>query len=508
MVKAGSKRQSGGDATAAAKKQKTDKKKIAPQKIEKAEKIIEPVIKELTAKFKNPEDSIQFLLQHSKVPVDEFFKKHWEKTPLAMHADEEAKDYGKIFGFDYFCQVLKETEAKDAELVLIPERDFVFSKYVDGKKEELEFAEDLTETAFVKVFNEDKYSVQIHQPQRVQDALWALMEKMECYFGCIAGANVYMTPEKCQMLAPHYDDVDVFVIQLEGSKTWKLYKPHVELANEYSDDLAQDKIGEPVMTVTLKPGDVLYMPRGTIHQAQAESRSTHVTLSTYQKHNVAAYLGHTFNEILRQEVSKSLDLRRGLPIGLLPGMNGISANDYADQLTKLADHIRKEKITLPHPEEMVMDFMTNRLPPFGMAEFDVEAATPPAETDKVQLRNKQHFAYFLRVSVDEGMDEMDEEEDNEVEDEEANLEKNELYVMSSAHNDRATHSMVQRQLMGDDGEFLTMDEEFKPVLDTLMKADEPVSVASLKVKSKDGDDMDVMPLIMGLFNLGALEVCK
>lgn len=43
------------------------------------------------------------------------------------------------------------------------------------------------------------------------------------WFGCVVGSNIYITPSNAQGFAPHYDDVDVFIIQVEGRKLWKLY---------------------------------------------------------------------------------------------------------------------------------------------------------------------------------------------------------------------------------------------------------------------------------------------
>ena len=45
-----------------------------------------------------------------------------------------------------------------------------------------------------------------------------------------AGVNVYITPypnesKVEQGFAPHYDDIDAFLLQLEGKKQWNLYKP-------------------------------------------------------------------------------------------------------------------------------------------------------------------------------------------------------------------------------------------------------------------------------------------
>jgi len=33
----------------------------------------------------------------------------------------------------------------------------------------------------------------------------------------------YLTPPGSQGFAPHYDDIEAFVLQLEGKKRWKLY---------------------------------------------------------------------------------------------------------------------------------------------------------------------------------------------------------------------------------------------------------------------------------------------
>ena len=35
----------------------------------------------------------------------------------------------------------------------------------------------------------------------------------------------YLTPPGSQGFAPHYDDIEAFVVQLEGRKHWRLYNP-------------------------------------------------------------------------------------------------------------------------------------------------------------------------------------------------------------------------------------------------------------------------------------------
>lgn len=57
-----------------------------------------------------------------------------------------------------------------------------------------------------------------------------------------------------QGLAPHHDDVDIFVCQTEGSKRWRLYNPRkgFALPAQPSGDLPEDILGDPIMDVTLQ----------------------------------------------------------------------------------------------------------------------------------------------------------------------------------------------------------------------------------------------------------------
>ena len=72
-----------------------------------------------------------------------------------------------------------------------------------------------------------------------------------------------------QGFAPHFDDVEVFILQIEGKKRWRLYEPRnkqEELPRFSSPNFDQSEIGEPCLDVVLEAGDLLYLPRGTIHQ--------------------------------------------------------------------------------------------------------------------------------------------------------------------------------------------------------------------------------------------------
>jgi hypothetical protein len=86
-----------------------------------------------------------------------------------------------------------------------------------------------------------------------------------------------------------------------------------------SEDLAEGAVGEPEMDVVLEPGDMLYMPRGTVHTAVAqEAGSCHLRLSTYQRWSYAELAGHMMAAAAagqQEPACLPLALRKGLPLG-------------------------------------------------------------------------------------------------------------------------------------------------------------------------------------------------
>ena len=131
---------------------------------------------------------------------------------------------------------------------------------------------------------ENGCSVRLLCPHLYSPTVHHLLSLLESEFGCMVGANAYLTPGKAsQGFSPHYDDIEAIILQLEGKKRWKIYHPVLPLPRDSSRDFNASELSEPIMDVVLEAGDVLYMPRGWIHQAvtlRDNEHSLHLTVST------------------------------------------------------------------------------------------------------------------------------------------------------------------------------------------------------------------------------------
>jgi ribosomal protein L16 Arg81 hydroxylase len=98
-------------------------------------------------------------------------------------------------------------------------------------------------------------------------------------FAAPAEAVAYLTPAGQQGARAHSDPSDVYVIQLEGTKHWQVWATPESRRLGVDRDYTMAELGKPLLDVSLRPGDVLYVPYGTPHVAAAEEQvSLHVTV--------------------------------------------------------------------------------------------------------------------------------------------------------------------------------------------------------------------------------------
>jgi hypothetical protein len=146
---------------------------------------------------------------------------------------------------------------------------------------------------------------------------------LEAYLGHPAQANAYFTPRGSQGLPVHHDTHEVLSLQVAGEKRWLVYEPALELplkSQRYRSALGAP--GEPVLDVTLRAGDTLYLPRGWLHQAlTSDSDSLHITVGV----NVRTWLDEARAALEEQAGDVALRRAAGGDPPALPALDPESA---------------------------------------------------------------------------------------------------------------------------------------------------------------------------------------
>ena len=131
----------------------------------------------------------------------------------------------------------------------------------------------------------DGYTIVLDGVERHIRAIAALSQSIEVELNFPVQVNAYITPPRSQGLVPHYDDHDVLILQIQGSKTWHIYEgadvPPREIQREKDKAVGIEDLPSPI-DLQLEAGDVLYLPRGKVHEAETNSEpSIHLTVGVH-----------------------------------------------------------------------------------------------------------------------------------------------------------------------------------------------------------------------------------
>lgn len=161
-------------------------------------------------------------------------------------------------------------------------------------------------------------------------------------FAANIGANVYCSFQGVQAFGSHYDVHDVFVVQTEGEKVWTLYETRadnpIEAPPGTTETLQffQRSRGAVAAQLTMKAGDVLYLPRGVYHDALAkDGPSLHITYA------VTPFTGRAVLNVLDTLASKQSVFRSYLAPADLDG-GGLLKRQLATLSETLAEIMARD----------------------------------------------------------------------------------------------------------------------------------------------------------------------
>lgn len=315
--------------------------------------------------FQRPADALDYLL--APCPAERFTDEVYEQTPLIIRREEPDR-YRDLLSIEAIDRLVAEVELRGDTLQIvradprIAPRDYTLS---NGIVDPIRLAD----------FYADGATIILNQLQRLHAPLDRLTRALEAAFSAQFQTNVYLTPATGQGFPVHFDNHDVIVLQVEGSKAWRLYEAPIHLVyrGERFEPGAYDP-GESTDSFTLNAGDALYIPRGQMHEAAGNEHgpSLHITVGIITK---------TWTDLILEAVAgvalDDPDFRRSLPLGFTHADADLDAMraTFDDLMNRLADRATMD----PALAVLRDDFVRRRRPHIDgavlMPRPAVEAAT-------------------------------------------------------------------------------------------------------------------------------------
>lgn len=229
---------------------------------------------------------------------------------------------------------------------------------------------------------------------------------LEPAFSASIQTNIYLTPPGAQGFRTHYDNHDVFVLQVSGAKKWRIYdEPMGKPYRGEGFEPGRHEVGEPQVEFELKAGDTAYIPRGYMHDAAslADETSLHVTLGLVSK---------TWADLVLEAISKAAletdGLRRALPPGY--ANRQFDRGPAREQFRAFVEELAK-RAELDEPLDIIAeDYLKSRTPDMAgivrhasrpVSEGQRYAAAPDALYRIVEDEESGEFAVVTRGGASE-----------------------------------------------------------------------------------------------------------
>lgn len=237
--------------------------------------------------------------------VNEFLRDYYEKKPL-LSPSNNCRNFGDLISLEKLDHLLATSELPPASI------DMARSKPPISKANFTFKSGNIDRGAVVRHYQSGA-TIIFPQINLAIDELANFCRNLEFELSCKVQTNVYLTPRNSQGFKTHYDDHDVFILQIHGKKNWNLYQQAVEKPFRGEPfDSSEHEAGKLNLNFTMEPGDCLYIPRGYMHDATnvGSEPSLHITVGLLVKKWADLML-----EVLSEVALNNSEFRESLPVG-------------------------------------------------------------------------------------------------------------------------------------------------------------------------------------------------
>jgi JmjC domain len=287
------------------------------------------------------------------VDRDRFAAEYWGQEPLLSPAADLRGGFSELFDENAIDELVSQRGLRTPFLrvakngTTLGDKAFTAPGGVGAG-----IADQVSDDMLVRLFA-DGSTIVLQALHRVWPPILEFCQRLAAELGHPVQANAYVTPPQNQGFSAHYDVHDVFVLQIEGQKRWRIHRP--VLASPLRDQPWSDRRADvekraeeaPLMETLLKPGDCLYLPRGYMHAATALGGvSTHLTLGihVWTRFALAEQLVHQALQTLADDPV----MRASLPLGVEVANPSKTRQDFdvvTALLTDAVEHADLDRIS-------------------------------------------------------------------------------------------------------------------------------------------------------------------
>jgi ribosomal protein L16 Arg81 hydroxylase len=287
--------------------------------------------------------------------ASQFFGEYWEQRPLLIAG--EAERFSGLFSFrDMGCLLRNlHPRARDGMLVVKGSRHYDVNWVNPDGSPRVDKVRDAWR---------DGYSIVVNGLGQHWEPAASFTASLQEELHHPVNINLYATPPGSQAFDPHYDVMDSFILQLSGSKVWEVRDVgrYLPLPDEHTA-IRQESLPPLLLEEELRPGSVLYIPRGHVHTARTTSdASFHLTVGI----NVVTWM-----DLFAASVSAVRDderFRKALPIKFLHETAEMqdrfrSLLDEMPRHLKLDDALGRlaEQLIVQKPPHSASDFLVDEI---------------------------------------------------------------------------------------------------------------------------------------------------
>ena len=129
----------------------------------------------------------------------------------------------------------------------------------------------------IELFHTRNFSVRFPELRPLSPALDRICRAIEILLHKPVTASAFWS--RGGMRAPvHHDDHDLIVVQLRGTKRWYVANNPADLTNTWPNIPGGPPRLDAHTALDLRPGDLLFLPRGTLHTVDCETESLHISI--------------------------------------------------------------------------------------------------------------------------------------------------------------------------------------------------------------------------------------